>query len=86
VPPASAAAAGTRSLASTPAIAPTLPAHPTRLEIDVRSSRLGMFTVSVPGDWSLASDFLDRAMEICNRYRGDPGKHIGGPELPEIKP
>ena len=36
----------------------------------------------IGGQFSLASDVLDRAMEICNRHRGDPTRHIGGPELP----
>lgn len=47
----------------------------------MRSSRLGTFTVSVPGDFAWETEALDLAMAICGNYDG-PQLPLGGPELP----
>ena len=78
----SAAAAGATSRDGTAATDSFKPGHPSRLEIDVRSSKRGTFTVFIPDDFSLASDALDRVMEICSRHFPKQDESTGGPELP----
>lgn len=50
----------------------------------MRSSKYGAFTVSIPGNFSLETDTLDRAMRLCGLFDG-PALNIGGPNLPPVK-